>query len=420
MRIRNYTHGCWSIMTLALINVTSYGLSQTCTASFQNNGQAETINFSTSPCNIAGLTQLTINNVSKGDLFVFDADPAATLQEITINFQGSGNNPGIVRINSGVTVTLGSNLNMNQNKGILEVLGVLNVGGSVNASGQNHTFNIDGSMNVGGNFVVGNNSNFNIDGNLFIDGDFNTGNNGTFGGSGVVLVEQNFNPGNNTECTPGQPLCSQFYVRENCNGSAPICNDIIAGFAGLLPVEWLDFTYERSPEGIILNWKTASELNNSHFEIERRSVAYDTSFRKIGETEGSGNSQEVMSYQFLDPRPSAGTNLYRIRQVDFDGTDDYSTTIEVLFDVRELETPVVLYPNPVSGRLNARILPHIQSRMFKLELVNLQGKTILRRELYASNYLQEMGIDVSGISAGMYVYRIMDGIEISRGKLLVK
>ncbi len=110
-----------------------------------------------------------------------------------------------------------------------------------------------------------------------------------------------------------------------------------------LPVELLGFdSRNENDKSINLFWSTATELNNSHFEIERSNDGRN--FQSIGKVEGHGNSSEVKVYDFYDEKPMNGKNYYRLKQIDFDGTFEYSYVI--LEEVKRKETILELFPNP--------------------------------------------------------------------------
>jgi hypothetical protein len=96
-----------------------------------------------------------------------------------------------------------------------------------------------------------------------------------------------------------------------------------------LPVELLSFNGEAVKDGIKLDWRTASEINNSHFELSRFTVSDPE--KSIGSVNGSGNSSSQISYEFIDSQPIKGWNYYRLTQVDFDGTSSDEGTIAVLW-----------------------------------------------------------------------------------------
>lgn len=93
----------------------------------------------------------------------------------------------------------------------------------------------------------------------------------------------------------------------------------------VLPVRWLDFSAHESEEGIILNWSTALEINNKGFEVERseNGIAFETA----ASLNGKGNSSSISSYRFLDEVNPARTWYYRIKQIDYDGKEEYSRVL---------------------------------------------------------------------------------------------
>ncbi|MFD2248386.1 SGNH/GDSL hydrolase family protein [Pontibacter ruber] len=94
-----------------------------------------------------------------------------------------------------------------------------------------------------------------------------------------------------------------------------------------LPVELFDFKGIVAKSGIQLHWKTASETNNAHFNIERSEDGKN--FKVIGKVNGSGNSNTTLAYTFTDKSAHTGTLYYRLKQVDFDGQYETSNVIAV-------------------------------------------------------------------------------------------
>jgi fibronectin-binding autotransporter adhesin len=111
-----------------------------------------------------------------------------------------------------------------------------------------------------------------------------------------------------------------------------------------LPVTWMYFNGDYVNEEVLLSWKTATELVNDHFEVERSMNGYD--FTTIGRVAGKGNSSSPQFYQFTDKHISESKYYYRLRQVDFDGVADFSKTIMV--DTGDgNEQRWTAFPNPV-------------------------------------------------------------------------
>ena len=122
--------------------------------------------------------------------------------------------------------------------------------------------------------------------------------------------------------------------------------------AAALPVELLYFYAEKVNKGVQLDWQTATELNNSHFEIEwspsvEQAGTNGIDFKKIGEVAGAGTTNDVQFYDFLHQTPVIGMNYYRLKQFDFDGTFEYSDVLNIEYRTRNIEYRI--FPNPTSA-----------------------------------------------------------------------
>lgn len=113
-----------------------------------------------------------------------------------------------------------------------------------------------------------------------------------------------------------------------------------------LPVDFTAFHATTAGNAVKLDWTTGKEENNSHFEVE--TTVDGEIWDKIGTVAGAGNSDESIRYDFVDASPSVGQNLYRIKQVDFDGSFTYSSIATVNFK-SDAATTVKLYPNPITA-----------------------------------------------------------------------
>lgn len=99
-----------------------------------------------------------------------------------------------------------------------------------------------------------------------------------------------------------------------------------------VPVELSSFSTEVNGYNVLLSWITAPEINNQGFHIERRDTKNEE-WRNIGFVNGSGTSTELQSYSYVDENLSAGKYQYRLKQIDYDGTFEYSNTIEVEINI---------------------------------------------------------------------------------------
>ncbi len=117
-----------------------------------------------------------------------------------------------------------------------------------------------------------------------------------------------------------------------------------------LPVTLTSFTGQSSNNQNELRWQTAEEVQNEGFEVERSSNA--KSFERIGFVKGALESKEANNYNFTDSQPLAGTNYYRLKQLDSDGGFAYSRIIAIM--PTSDESLLVLYPNPTTDEITIR------------------------------------------------------------------
>ncbi len=120
------------------------------------------------------------------------------------------------------------------------------------------------------------------------------------------------------------------------------------GGGGALPVKLVSFDAEPVENTVHTEWITELEINNSHFIVERGTDGVE--FAALARIEGKGNSTVMHNYEFVDNNPLKGTSYYRLRQVDFDGTQSYSPVSAVTFN-EPLQSAFHVYPNPTDNEL---------------------------------------------------------------------
>ncbi|WP_185152688.1 fibronectin type III domain-containing protein [Fulvivirga aurantia] len=187
---------------------------------------------------------------------------------------------------------------------------------------------------------------------------------------------------------------------------------------GALPVELIDFDYSIENGIVNLNWKTLSEKNNSHFEIQRGA---DTSnFKLIGEKSGAGDSNSEISYTFKDLNPLT-TNFYRLKQVDLDGKFAYSNILRVEIAGDPFED-LKLYPNPTNGQeLNIKGRVQTANDKVLIEFIDVVGKSQLSLETDNRSLDAGVSIDLSRrLKPGIYLVLLTDGITVSQKKLVIQ
>ena len=169
-----------------------------------------------------------------------------------------------------------------------------------------------------------------------------------------------------------------------------------------IPVELTSFTAEASENEIILNWTTATELNNQGFEIDRSSD--NETFEKIGFVPGFGTTTESKSYTYQIVEFASGIQYYRLKQIDFDGTYEYSEVIEVEGINPGQFTLFQNYPNPFNPFTSIKFSLPVDSNV-KLKLFNMLGQEVgelLNSEISAG--IHNIDFNASSLSSGTYFY----------------
>jgi len=164
-----------------------------------------------------------------------------------------------------------------------------------------------------------------------------------------------------------------------------------------LPVE-LTFFRADTEQGrrVYLNWETASEENNKHFEIQHSMDGRN--FKAIGVELGSGTTDLIQQYQYIDQFPSIGTNYYRLKQVDLDGAYEFSPVVSVNID-QAWEVVAVAYPNPFFNQFQIQLIEDTIEDL-RVEVIDARGVRITSAT-WESGQSQQM-IDMAPYSAGLY------------------
>ncbi|MFK8007862.1 MAG: T9SS type A sorting domain-containing protein [Saprospiraceae bacterium] len=197
------------------------------------------------------------------------------------------------------------------------------------------------------------------------------------------------------------------YLEDIAPSTAPGANTLTAtsftstvnGFeiSAALPVELTSFDAKKSDEEVILNWNTASEINNDYFEIEHSNDGTD--FTRIGNMEGKGQSNLSNDYRFIDAQPNNGLNYYRLKQVDFDGKYEYSDIVFVDF---KMEDKVKIFPTLSTSEINV-VLPE-SGRDINYEILNFTGQ-IIQEGTFDNNTITSK-INIQNFPVGNYIIRI--------------
>ncbi len=170
-----------------------------------------------------------------------------------------------------------------------------------------------------------------------------------------------------------------------------------------LPVTLVKFDVATLSKSIQLSFSTATERNNSHFEIERS--ADGATFEKIGEVAGKGNSVEENNYSFEDKAPLSGVNYYRLRQVDVDGAFEYSAVRSVVFGSTK---KVTVFPAPVASVMTVQ-LDDAFNNDAQWQITDMSGRLVAEGVFAAEQ--NQLAIPVNSLTEGVYVLRIVAAQE---------
>ncbi len=171
-----------------------------------------------------------------------------------------------------------------------------------------------------------------------------------------------------------------------------------------VPVELTTFTAETSEEGITLNWQTATETNNSGFNVERSRD--NNTFETLGFVSGFGTTTETHNYYYVDNNLTIGTYYYRLKQIDFDGSFEYSGTIEVDFTSPTEFSLLQNYPNPFNPTTTLQFTLPVDASVM-LNVYNLVGEKVaevINNELAAG--LHKIKFNGENLSSGLYLYKL--------------
>ncbi len=171
----------------------------------------------------------------------------------------------------------------------------------------------------------------------------------------------------------------------------------------VLPVELLEFAGSAKENYIQLDWMTANEFNNLGFEIQKSKNGRE--WETLDFAEGQGTTTEVNKYDYQDANPFLGINYYRLRQIDFDGTFEYSMIRTVFF---ERERFLKIFPNPTFDKVTVEI-GEIKGEI-TVQLFNTASEVLKNFVHMPEN--TDFQIDFRGLPKGAYFLKVNNGNQI--------
>ncbi len=185
------------------------------------------------------------------------------------------------------------------------------------------------------------------------------------------------------------------------------------------PVELTSFAAKYLQNSVSLSWKTATEINNYGFQIERKNEG--GSWASIGFIKGNGNSNSIKTYGFTDKDFYGSSKLYyRLKQIDNNGSYEYSNTVEVSV----LPSSFSLfqnYPNPFNPSTKIKYsLPNASHvKLVVYDILGNQIKVLVDKNQEPGFY--ETKFDGADLSSGVYIYQVRaDQFVATRKMILTK
>jgi hypothetical protein len=230
---------------------------------------------------------------------------------------------------------------------------------------------------------------------------------GTYSNTGLTLIT------GDVRSVPFTPSGSFFTSRE-------LVGEI--HYDAYIPVELVSFTASvmqfNNENSVELSWITATELNNSGFNIERKTE--NAEWENIGFIDGHGTTTEAQSYSFIDRDLSAGSYSYRLKQVDFDGSFTYHILPETI-EIGLIRTFALSqnYPNPFNPAtiINYQLPVESQVSLKVYDMLGNEVATLVNEIKTAGEH--QIEFNAGSIASGIYFYRLQAGSFVETKRMML-
>ncbi len=221
--------------------------------------------------------------------------------------------------------------------------------------------------------------------------------------------------------TPNPPDFIAGNWQENSTSPCGFQNISGDGTQDFLPVELTTFDALADGASVRLGWTTASETNNAGFEVQHQAPS-QVDFSLLDFIPGNGTTIEPQTYAFLLQDLTPGIHRFRLKQVDFDGTFDYSPVIEVALDLPGRLFLSEVYPNPFNPEATVSFSTAVTMPV-TLTLFDLLGRPVasLFDGISQAQQTHSIRIDGTPLATGTYLLRLDgDGMIETRLVSLLK
>ncbi|MCB0550270.1 MAG: BspA family leucine-rich repeat surface protein [Lewinellaceae bacterium] len=270
---------------------------------------------------------------------------------------------------------------------------IIEVNGTTACSGYDR-INVTGTANLGGALAVS------------INGNYTPAN-----GDVIIFIDATSISGAFTTVNPPLPVGWSLAYNTPSTGKVSL-----QYFSAPLPVELITFEVRRQNDNAAhLSWRTATENNNQGFHIERSADV--RSWQTLGFVPGHGTTQVEQAYSFTDKDPLPGLNYYRLQQVDFDGSFEYSGIQSIM--IQSDNPMLVSYPNPASGQVNIH-LAGLEGEA-SLEIYDQLGRLVWAKPLSYTGQDIQIDLNDESFRNGNYLVSvIVNGERLTHRMVIVK
>jgi len=185
----------------------------------------------------------------------------------------------------------------------------------------------------------------------------------------------------------------------------------------VVPVELTRFTASTDGKEVLLSWSTATELNNFEFEVQRSFE--ESEFVTVGVVYGKGTTTERQDYNYVDKYLADGKYSYRLKQVDYTGSYEYSDVVEVDFKTFNSYQLEQNYPNPFNPSTTIGFVLKEKGNV-KITVLNSIGEevAVLLNEEKESGY-HTVEFNAANLPSGIYFYQLQAGGYVQMKKMLL-
>jgi hypothetical protein len=180
--------------------------------------------------------------------------------------------------------------------------------------------------------------------------------------------------------------------------------EIRAETPSAIPVELASFDARTDDRDVVLTWKTESEENNAGFEVQRKT---ESGFEKIGFVDGKGTASRSTSYRYRAADLAYGKHMFRLRQVDRDGSASYSDEVKVKVKLDEEYDIGKPYPNPFRSRSTLDVTVR-ESQKVQVVLYDVLGRRVkvVHDGRLPAQETTSIRLRSSQLSSGVYFLRV--------------